>query len=153
VQSQPFFTNDPAGLLKLVAALGTFALAIIGGFWKIMSSKLSQDNVKLKDQIDGVGTRVDTVKESDTRAHTRIDELMRRADAKDIEMRAVTGDIGRLEAKVDQTLTQGTDNKVEIIGEFQRIANEVRNGFHALDVKVEKMAAVAQERERVRGLS
>jgi vacuolar-type H+-ATPase subunit I/STV1 len=149
----PLLTNDAAGALKLLAALGTFATAIILGFWKIMSSKLTQDNTKLKEQVDGVGQRIDAVKESDTKAHTKIDELIRRADVKDSEIRAVTQDIGRLEAKVDQTLTQGTDNKIEIIGEFQRIATEVRAGFHALDVKVETMVAVAAERERVRNLS
>lgn len=146
----PFFTNDPAGVIKLILALGGFAATIILGFWKIMSSKLTRDTEDLDDAVDGVGKRVDAVKESDTRAHTRIDELVRRADAKDVEMRGVTGDIGRLEAKVDQTLSQGTENKVEIISEFQRIANEVRSGFHELDVKVERMSATMDERERVR---
>ena len=100
--------------------------------------------------LNGIGARVSVVESSSTSAHTRIDELVRRADAKDIEIRGVTADIARLEAKVDQTLNQGVENKLEIISEFQRIAGEVRAGFHLLDVKVEKMGAVADERERAR---
>jgi hypothetical protein len=100
--------------------------------------------------LNGIGSRVTVVESSSTSAHTRIDELVRRADAKDIEIRGVTADIGRLEAKVDQTLNQGTENKLEIISEFQRIAGEIRKGFHELDVKVERMSAVSDERERVR---
>jgi uncharacterized coiled-coil DUF342 family protein len=150
VQSQPFFTNDPTGLVKLILSLGTFAAIIIGGFWKIMSSKLTRDNEDLGNEVDGVGKRVDTVKESDTRAHTRIDELVRRVDAKDIEIREVTGDIGRLEAKVDQMLSQSTENKIEIIDEFQKTANEMRNGLHGLELKMERVQATMDERERVR---
>jgi hypothetical protein len=100
--------------------------------------------------LNGIGARVAVVESGSVSAHARIDELVRRADAKDVEVRGVTADIARLEAKVDQTLNQGTENKIEIISEFQRIAGEVRDGFHLLDVKVEKMAAVADERERVR---
>ena len=98
--------------------------------------------------LNGIGARVTVVEASFTRADARLDELERRADKSDLEMRAAVGDISRLEAKVDQMLSQGTENKLEIIGEFQRIATEVRTGFHELDVKVERMAAVADERER-----
>lgn len=150
MDSSPLLSKDPQGILTLLGSLATFAGAIVYGFWRIMSSKLTTDNTKLKDQIDGVGSRVDQVKESDTRAHTRIDELVRRADAKDIEMRAVTGDIGRLEAKVDQMLSQGTENKIEIIGEFQKTAMEMRDGLHDLALKTERVQATMDERERVR---
>jgi hypothetical protein len=144
------FSNDSAGVVRLVLALGSLAGVIVGGIWKIASSKLTRKNEDLEEEINGFGGRVTEVMASDVRAHTRIDDLVRRADAKDVEVRGVVGDIGRLEAKVDQTLTQGTENKVEIIGEFQRIANEVRSGFHELDVKVERMSATLDERERVK---
>lgn len=100
--------------------------------------------------VNGIGARVAVVESGNTSAHTQIDELVRRADATDYQMIGVTRDITRLDTKVDQMLNQGTENKIEIISEFQRIAGEVRAGFHQLDLKVEKMGAVADERERVR---
>jgi hypothetical protein len=150
VQSQPLLTNDPAGVVKLLGSLATSAGVVVYGFWRIMSSKVMRDNADKDKAINGVGTRVDACVVSDARAHTRIDELVRRADAKDVEVREVTGDIGRLEAKVDQTLAQGLENKMEIIGEFQKIANELRGGMHSLDVKVEKLETKIDERDRVR---
>lgn len=148
MQRSPFFSDDSEGVFKLVAGFVTFAGIILGGFWKIASSKLTRDTESQADELDGLGGRVDDLKESDTKAHTRIDELVRRADARDIEIREITGDIGRLEAKVDHLLAQGTENKLEIIGEFQRAANEMRDGLHALELRMERVQATIDERER-----
>jgi hypothetical protein len=132
------------------SAAGWIAVVVSGGLLLDRLWNRGKKEGVDESTLNGIGARVGVVETSSTSAHTRIDELVRRADAKDVEIRGVTADIARLEAKVDQTLNQGTENKLEIISEFQRIAGEVRSGFHLLDVKVEKMGAVADERERVR---
>lgn len=151
--SDVLFSNDLDGFLRLLATVFSMAGLVLAGIWKMLSSRLTSRAAKLGTDVDLMGGKLNTIQSNCTaeyaRTDARIGELIRRADAKDVELRAVTGDIGRLEAKVDQMLSQGTDNKVEIIGKFSEIAAKVTDEIHTLDLKFERISATIAERDRM----
>lgn len=149
----PFFADNLEGFLKVVGMIATFSAVVLGGIWKMISSRLTTDNKKLRHDLTGLGERVNKIDAgctaSDASTTARLTELTRRADAKDVELRGVTQDVARLEAKVDQALAQGTENKLEIISEFQRAAGEIRTGQHRIEIDFATLGARIEERDRI----
>jgi hypothetical protein len=151
--TEPFFGNNLEGVAKVVGLIITFSGVVLGGIWKMISSRLVGENKKIRTDLTGLGERVNKIDQSCTAAEAtnaaKFSELIRRADAKDVELRGVTQDVARLEAKVDQSLQQGTDNKIEIIGEFQRSAEIIRTGQHKIELDFATLTGRLEERDRL----
>lgn len=150
---RPFFADNLEGFLKVLGMIAGFAGVVIAAVWKMLSSRLVGESKKLRTDLTGLGERVNAIASSCTtgeaKSGTAIAELVRRADAKDVEFRGVTQDVARLEAKVDQAINQGTENKLEIIGEFQRAAEIIRTGQHKIEVDFATLTARIEERDRI----
>lgn len=149
----PFFADNLEGFLRVVGMVAAFSGAVLAGIWKMISSKLTNENKKLRTDLTGLGERVNKIDQGCTAAeaanNAKFSELIRRADAKDVEFRNVTQDVARLEAKVDQALAQGTENKIEIISEFQRAAEQIRTGQHKIEIEFATLTARIEERDRI----
>jgi hypothetical protein len=146
----PFFTNDIIGVLKLATALAALGGAIIAAMWKLMSGKLTQADKELQDQINGVGARVDAVAHNQIASDTRQSELKERVREQELQSATLNRDVGELKSKVEQMITQGTENKVEIIAAFTQRSDALLQSIHLLDKEVATVRATMEERERLR---
>lgn len=148
--AQPFFSNDLAGLIKVVILFGGVAASIIAAVWQFMKGKLTTADADLQEQINGVGSRVDEVKMSCTQTAVRLDGAEDRISRQEEKAGQMQTNIGELKAKVDQMILQGVDNKIEIIAAFQSRTGEIMNSVHLLDKQLGQLQSVVAERERVR---
>jgi hypothetical protein len=150
---RPFFADNLEGFLKVLGMIAGFSGVVIGGVWKMLSSRLVGENKKLRTDLTGLGSESTRSRPAARQARRnraqQFAELVRRADAKDVEFRGVTQDVARLEAKVDQAINQGTENKLEIIGEFQRAAEIIRTGQHKIELDFATLGARIEERDRI----
>lgn len=68
----PFFTNDLTGFIKIVIAFGSIASAMVFTLIKISDKKSTEDVKELRNDLNGVGTRLNNMEINAEKAHAEI---------------------------------------------------------------------------------
>jgi hypothetical protein len=63
---RPFFADNLEGFLKVLGMIAGFSGVVIGGVWKMLSSRLVGENKKLRTDLTGLGERVNAIASSCT---------------------------------------------------------------------------------------
>lgn len=131
--SDPFFTNDIEGALKV----GGMILAIVSAFWVMLKGKLQQD-------INGVGERVKKLEEAEVSHDARVDLLdnqVRDLTTNYANMRETVGEMRRAQEAISD---QMHEMQVSIVGEIQKTRDTVRREMSAVRERVVVLETVAR---------
>lgn len=132
VEKAPFFTNDWPGLIKLVISLSGFAGAIILAVWRFMRGDLKQD-------INGLGTRLASDEARGTAHNTRLEALERQRERDDEKFRNLDIGVARVEQATKSLQEQTTDGKLEIIAKINDMQVRVENRINESNVGMAEM--------------
>lgn len=146
--SEPFFSDDWIGIVKLIGTIAGIVGPIILAVWKIMQGPLKDTDRSLQTQIDGLGRRVDSVMTRTAQQDTLHAEALRRADRHDTEIAYLRENFGKVTTAMESLRDQSNVNKAEIIDLFQRRTQDMLAAVHELDKSVVRVQTIVEERDR-----
>jgi chromosome segregation ATPase len=147
--SSPFFTNDWAGLLKIVSMLAVAVASVIGAIWKMMRGPLQDADKELQRQILKLEEDVKARQNAEDRHNHEIDQLRRGVESQEREFKYLRDSYVRIEADVRSLSEHSQVNKTEIIAVFEQKTESLRIAMHTVDRGVAALEATIKERDRL----
>lgn len=132
INAQPFFTDDLEGAIKIIVTLGGMASAIILSVWKFMRGDIKQD-------LNGLGTRVSTTEATLLTHGTRIQSLEQQREADAVKFTQLFVATGKLEQAVDHLQDSQNDGKLEILARLNDMQIRIESRINESNVQVAEM--------------
>lgn len=158
--SDPLFSNDLVGFIKLLASLiGVVLVPITIGFYKALrgpqiarirnlEAEVEAKAKELKEQINGLGGRVGQLNDDVKKLDAAAGEERRRVDKLEFESRQQGENMVRIETRLQGIEERSQIHKQEIIDAFQKIAMELRGMVSDVDKKVYGLTQVLDDRAK-----
>lgn len=127
--NQPFLTNDWIGVAKI---LGVIVLPILAAMWKFMRSDIKQD-------INGLGQRVQTVENTQLSLDARMDAVEKARLADDEKFRQLFEGMGAVKQALADIREDQTDGKLEIIASINNMQTGLRNEISQTNIGMAEM--------------
>lgn len=147
--SDPFFSNDIEGVVKILGLAMTITTPILVFIWRVLKDPVITSNKATRAKVDQLEERVVKAEERAEAAVRKADQAEQTAHSTTLEFSGVRDRLAKVEQSVENLREQGNVNKMEIIEAFQRRAGEMREGVHAVELSIAKLDARLQERQRV----
>lgn len=163
--SAPFFSNDIAGIVKLVVSLGALGGGVILTFIRWGQSKFADDIKDLKGEykelteradktaslteLNALGARVNEIDRGCIEQATLVSELRSRLDRYDVLLQQIVSQQGENKAGVATLRDQGTSLQHDMTVLITESSSRVQASVHDLALKVEGLRAGREERDRL----
>jgi len=136
--SNPFFSNDLEGLIKIIILLGT----VVGAVWVMLKGKLQQD-------INGVGERTKNLENTTVAHDTALDELKERVMRVENTASNLAVTVGEVRRSQEAVTDQMREMQVNIIGEIQRTREVMRQDNSAMRERVVRLETVNEIEQKL----
>jgi endonuclease/exonuclease/phosphatase (EEP) superfamily protein YafD len=147
----PFFTDDAAGVIKiLITLVAPIVLTVLGGVWKIVHGPLQAEDARLRAHVDAIdenlkrdlnslGTKVNDHNTRHEKHATEYQLLTGRVATMELEQKYIREAVAEFRSTVSEFRETSVENKVAIVGEFSRQMELIR---HEVREVREKMIAL-----------
>ena len=137
---EPFFSNNVEGFLKVLTMAGGIVAAIWTFMWRMLNSKQVQD-------INAVGTRVNTLHTEQTALLTQVTEIRRAQDKQEITVSALETENTELRTEFRNMKDHNERMRNDILNAFATHSKNIADQIHELD----KTVALAVDRNHREG--
>jgi predicted nucleic acid-binding Zn-ribbon protein len=137
--AEPFFTNDLAGLLKVIGTFGSMLVVFLTALFKLVFHKTNADVVDIRKDVDGVGKRIDDVERQQLGCSTEVSALTARLAVHEGTVSNVQREQGSLGSSVEAMRKQSTELQRDIMSAIIEGNRQVNESIAGIRVEVARL--------------